>query len=437
MLHSAFSGRRAGGSEPAAWVVLGIVAIFQIFGLSLQLYGGLVVPLLHQEAAEGGQFGWSGGAISMVVACFFLVGGFTAPFCGMLGDRLDGRVSLVLMALLYGVGMVMMGLMRHEWHFFLAYGVILALSFSMALVPIRGMVSPWFQRRLGLAIGLIFTAGAVGAAGLTPLLALLVQQWGWTPAFVTFGVVGSAVMLGALPFYQSNTSRFRRRRAAGEPAEWGRARMDAIRDFVIRRQIRNTQAFRMLPVIHGLGTGGHGIILVFAVDFAAHQGLTSVAAALVLTLSYVSCIPSRLLVPVLAEGVDSRIVLSGVLMLQGISVVGLIFAHDAWMIYAAAVLFGIAYGGESSIFPVINRRYFGDRPLSGVYGGQLMGALVGQSIAVAAAGLAIDLYGHVAAFALAVALNFIGAALAWSIENARQPLVADAPASSRVWESRR
>ena len=134
-------------------------------------------------------------------------------------------------------------------------------------------------------------------------------------------------------------------------------------------------------------------------------------------------IPSRLLSPVLAERMEGRTLMSAVLLLQGLGIVGFLISHDLWALYAVATLFGVAYGGEATVYPVINRRYFGRRPLSGIHGRQLLGALVGQSLSVAAAGLIIDHFGEVPGFTLGIALNFAGAALVWTMESTRNVLV--------------
>ena len=65
--------------------------------------------------------------------------------------------------------------------------------------------------------------------------------------------------------------------------------------------MRRTRAFWSLPLIHGLGCAGHGIVLIYVVPLAVEQGLTLVAASVILSLIAVWSIGSRLLTPIVAE----------------------------------------------------------------------------------------------------------------------------------------
>src|SRR5262245_66262717 len=70
---------------------------------------------------------------------------------------------------------------------------------------------------------------------------------------------------------------------------------------VFTQQMRRTRAFWSLPLIHGLGCAGHGIVLLYAVPLAVERGLTLVAASVILSLIAVCSIGSRLLTPIVAE----------------------------------------------------------------------------------------------------------------------------------------
>ena len=422
----------------SAWTTLGVVTLFHTIGMPLQTYGGLLMYMLTEPITEGGRFGWSNGSVGAALGCFFLIAGLAAPILGAVGDRWGGRPVLMGMALLYGVGMTGLGLMRDEWHFFLAYGGLLSLVFIASMVPMMGLLNPWFQHRLGLAIGVVQSLGSLGGAAFTPIMALLLQRWGWLPTFLAMGLVGSGLMLAALRFYRWRPDAPRRGlSAAAEDTPDVAPRAEA-RARLVRQQMRATQAYWKLPIIHGLGCGGHGIVLAFVVSLMAHNGFGNVTSALVLTLITFGSIPSRLLSPMLAERMEGRTLMSAVLLLQGLGIVGFLISHDLWTLYAVATLFGVAYGGEATVYPVINRRYFGKRPLSGIHGRQVLGALVGQSLSVAAAGLIIDHFGEVPGFTLGIALNFAGAALVWTMESTRNVLVTveDVPGPGEVASGR-
>ena len=405
-----------------AWLILAIAVLLQAIVFPLQLFGGLAVPVLHRDLADGGEFGWSLGSVGLAIAAFFLVGGLARPICQALTDRLGRRAMLLALALLYGAGMILMGLAIHQWHFFLAYSVMLALAFSASTTAVTGLTGPWFEHRPALAIALVWAGGAVGAALLTPAMAFLLNAWGGAGCFVAFGLVGGGLLLTLAVLY---------RNPAGDPspvdrAETGvRAQLSAAHRQFIRRQIRKTHCYYKLPIIRGLGCGTQVVMLAFMVDFIVAQGFPLLTGALALAVAMLCWLPGRIMIPVIAEQSGGRLAISGTLALQGLSVLALLFADGWWGLFFAAAMFGFAYGGEAIAYSVITRQYFGDLQRAHLHGWQSCGALAGQSLALVAAALAIHYFGHAAGFLIAVALSLVGAMLIWNIEGTRFALVTE------------
>ena len=404
------------------WVALGIAAAFAAWCFPLQFYGSLVMPVLQED---GIRFGWSPSIIGVVIGCFFLIGGFLAPLIGEASQRLGDRRTLLSVALLYGAGTMLLAVTRDWWLFFISYGIVLSLVFTATIVSVMGLAHPWFRRSWGLAVGMVWTAGALGGCLLTPVLSVLLRTLGWTWSFVAFGVAGSAVMLALTLYYPTAPGRRRRHQGTLEDRDWINARLADVRQFLVRRQLRRTRAYWMLPVVHGLGCGGHAIVLVFLIDLVVANKFGYTTGALALSIAQFTALPSRLLTPIMAERIRGRIVMFATLALQGIPALGMILTHDLWALFLLAALFGLGYGGESTVYPVINRRYFGDLPLSRVYGRQIVGSRIGSSLAVAVAGLGIGYYGRTFVWALAASLSLIGGAAVWMMESTTRVLVTE------------
>ena len=118
--------------------------------------------------------------------------------------------------------------------------------------------------------------------------------------------------------------------------------------------MKHTRAFWNLPVIHGMGCAGHGIVLIFVVDFAVNRGIEFTTAAVILTLINVFSIAGRFLVPIITERIGGKLIMSAALGIQAGSVAILLFAGDIWAFYLFACVFGLGFGGEMSAYPVVN-----------------------------------------------------------------------------------
>src|SRR2546425_11333425 len=67
-------------------------------------------------------------------------------------------------------------------------------------------------------------------------------------------------------------------------------------------------------------------------------------------------------------------IMAAALLLQGLTVLVLWGAHEAWTFYLFGSLFGLGFGGGMSAYLGVNRQDFGTGPTSTVYGLGKMGA---------------------------------------------------------------
>ena len=417
---------RSSGRFHYAWVILGILAVIQIFGQSISMSAGIMVPELR---ADDGRFGWSAALIGAALAGYYLVGSLTSPFSGRFGDILGARKLLTAAGLLFGGSMILIGFITQVWQFFLVYSVLLALTSSITIVPLMAAINPWFRRRLGLAIGLMWAAGGLGAALLAPVYSLLLESFGWTTTFVIIGSVGGGLILALVPFYRNQPAEKGLRAygatASEQPAATFSADAAKVRLKVFQKQMRHTRAFWNLPVIHGLGCAGHGIILIFVVDFAVQRGIDFTTGAVILTLVQIFSIAGRFAVPIITEKIGGKPIMATALAIQALSVVILFFAQDVWAFYLFGAVFGLGFGGEMSAYPVVNRQYFGTGPVASVYGLQISGAMMGHCISTVAAGVIIQFIGYEPAFILSMAFSGLGVLIILTLESTKRELIPD------------
>ncbi|MCH8799368.1 MAG: MFS transporter [Chloroflexi bacterium] len=377
-----------------SWVIVAVLAIVQIFGSSVFMIAGVMVPPLTDP--EGG-FRWGIGELSMAIALYYVFSAIFAPITGYLGDRYGARPMMFAGAVLYGVGMVALGFVTELWHFFLFYSFLMSFTASITMVPMMASISGWFRRSLGWGVGILWATGGIGTAVLAPLVAYLLDTIGWQATFTTVGLAGTGIMLLVFPLIRSKPADIGIRpfgAASDGPEDPPRDRsMEALRLKVFNQHMRRTRAFWNLPIIHALGCAGMGIVLIYVIPLAVQEGLGLSAAALIITIISLVSITSRLGAPVLAEAFGPRKVMAASLVIQSLTVLILLWAHDPWVFYLFAAAFGVGFGAEWTGYIEINRRYFGDGPMGTCYGWQMTGAFAGHAVTTFLAGLVIYVTG--------------------------------------------
>src|SRR5258705_8131540 len=100
----------------------------------------MVAPLRDPH----GGFGWGIGTIGVLMAVYYVVGALFAPVSGWLGERYGARCLMLAGGVLYGGGIVLLGLVRAPWHFLLPFTLLRFLTQSICMVPPLAAGTGWF-----------------------------------------------------------------------------------------------------------------------------------------------------------------------------------------------------------------------------------------------------------------------------------------------------
>jgi len=166
------------------WIVLvAFLCLFILSGAGWYAFSLFVKPL---EA----DMSWSRGEIMTGFTILFLIIGVTSPFIGRVVDRYGAKRVIVTGAIIVGLGFVFLTQMNHLWHFYVGYAIIgMGLS-AMGQVPATTIVSNWFQKKRGLAIGIMATGVGGGGFAMAPLVGgYLIPNFGWRPSYLVLAIL--------------------------------------------------------------------------------------------------------------------------------------------------------------------------------------------------------------------------------------------------------
>ena len=210
--HTHFPGRKDGGCR--SWLVVLGAFLAQVLAVGgFYSFGMFVVPFT--EAFDVGR--GRAAAVGSTMAFGFLA---SAPFTGRLGDRVGNRRIVALGALVSAAGLAGGSFVESIWGMYFTYGMTLGLGSSMLYVCAAATIGHWFERRLGLAMGLAIAGGGLGNIIFPPLIKAVMDAHGWrwslrmlAASYVLIGFAATALIQRRVPVpsAMSSPSRTRRR----------------------------------------------------------------------------------------------------------------------------------------------------------------------------------------------------------------------------------
>lgn len=142
------------------------------------------------------QLGISRAALSLAETLGRLVGGIQGPVVGYLTDRFGPRAMTVAGGVISGLGFILLAFTHSYLYFMLVFVGLLSIGFragyNNSTMP---AINEWFRRKKSLAMSLASTGSGLGGAAITPLIALIVFEFGWRPAALASGVAIIAVVV--------------------------------------------------------------------------------------------------------------------------------------------------------------------------------------------------------------------------------------------------
>ena len=377
------------------------LSLFAIVGLAL--YG---LPFFYDFMVR--DFGWSraqvtsGNALSKLVVGPLL--GFAA---GWIVDRFGPRRLMIAGIVMAGIAVFGLGSIHTLSGFYLFYLFNAVGYLCGGPLPNQVLLSRWFTRARGRAMGFAYLGIGAGGA-LVPLLAVrLVQAFGWHDALRVLGVL--IVLIGlplALVLRESPP-------VTGTPAPERTADPKVPIREVVRQPAFYLLMFGSMCSIAAVGGANQHLKLYLSID----HGYSQQAAAEIASLTLAASLAGRLLMGWLADRWPKKRVMLLIYLLVAAALPIPLLATTRGAIVVYAILFGIGLGGEYMVIPLMAAELFGVRVLGRAMGLVLAADGVAEALAPVLVGRLHDVSGnYISGFSA-----LIGFAIAGSIAIAMLP----------------
>lgn len=279
--------------------------------------------------------------LTLAVSALSLACLFISPLAGVVADRAPAKKLFAVTLSLVVVFHVAIACVTAGWQIILLYGLVGAAAAAFGSnIPSQTMVSRWFVRRRGLAIGL--TAFGLAAAGIVfPLIiSLLVPALGWRGAWWAFALaIGILVLPTVVIIVRDRPGPHDRLdyvdSSASTEAAGPRLRLKAI--LTRRNFVAATAAMILLQFIY------FGLLVNLA-PLAASRGYDLATSGGLLAMLSLAAVISKLGCGLLADRVGNKTPLVLVALVSAVAVVLLMVSSSLAAMNAAYVLLGLSAG---------------------------------------------------------------------------------------------
>jgi MFS family permease len=396
------------------WIVL-VSAVGIFFGPPVTVYSFAVFfPSLVKE------FHATRAAISFGFTLHNIVGAIWLPLMGGLIDRFGARRVLLLITLAFALVLLSAPWLVHGILTFYIFYALLGWTLPGPM-GFGVVVAHWFDRRRGLALGLLGLSTGIGAFAVPLLSGWLIARFGWHVAYAIFGAANLFIAIPAVFAFLRNDPAALGFLPDGTPSASATSITDKapaglssnlsskLSAGLAWPEVRREPAFWVMISAFVMASGSlHAGILHlptllmdrgFTVQRAA-MGSSAVGMAVIVGRFVCGWLMDRLFAPRVG------------MLFYALSTAGLVLlwaAPAGSSVFLAAFLIGLGMGAEVDMMAYLASRYFGLRSFATVYGYAFGAFMVAGALGPLMMGAAFD---HFHSYSVGLAVAAIASLLA-------------------------
>ena len=186
------------GSRPTAyrWIVVGVSTAATALAWSVRSTFALFYVAILAELA------WGRGPTALGYSLSWLGFVLFAPVAGWLSDRWGTRTVVTIGGVVLGVALGLTAQVTSLAQYYVCFGILGAAGIAAIIIPATTIVTRWFVRSRGTAMGILSAGNAGSALVFYPVNAWLIATLGWRAALVAFGAIVAALVISLALLYR-------------------------------------------------------------------------------------------------------------------------------------------------------------------------------------------------------------------------------------------
>ncbi len=340
----------------------------------------------------GEEFDWDRGEVSFSLTLFTLTLALVFPVIGALVDRFGSRRVLIPSMLAVALCLAAVPLISELWHLLLIFVVCGSLGAGANALPYFRTISAWFDRRRGLAIGIVVAGAGVGYMYVPPLVQYLIDSSGWRSAYYALAaiIVVVALPVVAMVFREHPGEMGLSPDGGAESPVTGQT---SVYTGYTRAEALQTRAFWLLLATFGVLAFSLYGFMSHLIPMLTDRGMEPKSAALIFSSMGLMIVIARLVIGYLVDRFFAPRVTLVCLLLSASGLLLLGVGADGLGALVAVMLVGISIGAELDLLGFLTSRYFGLRAFGQIYALLFMAFMLGASLGPIVYGNAYDARG--------------------------------------------
>lgn len=307
---------------------------------------------------------------------------------------------------------VAMAFSRELWQFYLL-GLLRGMGVGLfSTVPITIILTNWFHKSQGIATSITLSFSGLAGAVCSPLFTRSITVFGWENTYLA---MAAAILLFTLPALLVPFTADPRQMGLRPYGDYGEQKAAPTAPATFRYK---NAAFIGLCVMTLLHTSIAGIAQHFT-GFALSIRLTAETGALMMSLSMVGNILTKLLIGILSDKLGPVKACASMIALNACALLLSLFGsatQSALVLYIAALLYGSVYSVGAVGFSLLSRNFFGPENYSKAY--SVIGLLTttGSALSLPLIGYLYDFTGsYLPMFWIALGFHGVNLVLLWVV----------------------
>ncbi|MFJ7735306.1 MFS transporter [Lysinibacillus sp. NPDC097287] len=373
-----------------SWFIL-VITFFSIIVAGITMSSsGVFIDSFENE------FGWDRSFIALAFAISLFLYGISGPFMAALLEVI-GLKKMMLMAmttLLIGITLTLV--MSQTWQFIIIWGIIIGLGSSLFLTVLSPYVANnWFEKRRGLAVGILTASTATGQLVLLPVLAIIIENYSWRWAIGLIMFLSSVMFIIILLFMKNKPKDvgllpYGLEKEVEEKNDGPRKNPILIAFNGLFEAVKVKEFWLLAGSFFICGLSTSGLIGTHFVSYCISFGIPLVTAASLLSFMGIFNLVGTTISGWLSDRFDNRWLLFWYYMLRGTSLVLLPYALMNGS-YTLLIIFTIFFGLDwiATVPPTISisRQIFGTKKSGIIYGWIFASHQAGAAVAAFGGGL--------------------------------------------------